>query len=305
MQQAELAGTGNRKRMAVTGEALPGARGGEESFSELAHDARNMVTALALYCELLEEPGVLTEGSLHFVQELRVVTAASWRLLEKLARVEQRGPGSFAGTPPWRSSPLVEALPGTRPAEVRRIGVRTIEEPGMMEFGSCSRGEIENLAEELESNRNLLAALAGPGVTLRVKAAGGASGVGLKGEDLTRVLVNLVRNSTEAIHGNGSIKIMLAEFCGDKGCTTRARLTVEDSGPGIPVMDLDRVFEKGFSSSNVPSRNGGRSWKPTGRRGLGLSIVRNLVEAAGGRIAAGNCAAGGARIVIEIPILTQ
>jgi signal transduction histidine kinase len=294
MQQAEKAGTGSRKRLDASGELLASVRGGEESFSELAHDARNMVTALALYCELLAEPGVLTEGAGHFAQELRVVTAASWRLLEKLARVEQRGPGNFAGTRPWRFSPLVEALPGTRVAEEREI----------TEHGTCSEGEIEDLAGELEINSNLLAALAGPGVKLRFKVAGGACPVGLKGEDLTRILVNVVRNSTEAMHGSGSIRIALMESTEAAGRVPSARLTIEDNGPGFPTTDLEQVFEKGFSS-NVSSISGERSRKPTGRRGLGLSVVRNLVEGVGGRVAAGNCAGGGARIAIELPILNR
>ena len=292
MQQT--AKVGSRKRMEVNGETLAAVRGGEESFSELAHDARNMVTALALYCELLAEPGVLMEGAGHFVQELQVVTAASWRLLEKLARVEERRPGSF-GTRSWRFSPLVEALPGTRLAEEREIS----------EIGPCSLGEIESLAEELEINSNLLAALAGPGVTLRFKVTGGACPVGLKGEDLTRILVNLVRNSTEAMHGSGSITIALSESSGDKGRSRRARLTIEDNGPGFPATGLEDAFEKGYSSSKISPTNGERSRKPTGRRGLGLYIVRNLVEAAGGRAAAWNCVAGGARIVIELPILNR
>jgi signal transduction histidine kinase len=179
------------------------------------------------------------------------------------------------------------------------------EEREAAEYGTCSQGEIEDLAGELEINSNLLAALAGPGVKLRFKVTGGACPVGLMSEDLTRVLVNLVRNSTEAMQGSGSIKIVLSESTGDTGCTPRARLTVEDSGPGFPVMDLDRVFEKGFNSPDAHSRNGIRSRKPTGCRGLGLSIVRNLVEAVGGRIAVGNCAAGGARIVVELPILNR
>jgi signal transduction histidine kinase len=289
MQQAEQAGTGNRRRTEARGETLAALRGGE-SFSELAHDARNMVTALALYCELLEEPGVLNPAALHLAQELRLVTAASWRLLEKLARVERRGPANFAGTPAWRSSPLVEALPGTRPAGAQ--GIAEAQPP-------CSPG-IEDLAEEVESNRNLLAALAGPGVTVRVRTTGGACPVRLNGEDLTRVLVNLVRNSTEGMHGSGSIRIGLSECV--EASELRLRLTVVDSGPGIPDADLERVFEKGFSTSSSPNRNGAKHGKPSSRRGLGLSIARNLVEAAGGRIVAGNCAAGGARIAIELPV---
>ena len=275
------------------GETLTGPRDWGEGYAELAHDARNMVTALALYCELLAEPGVLTEGAGHFARELRVVTAASSRLLEKLARVEERGAGNSPGTRAWRSSPLIEALPGTRLAEARET----------TEGGPGSPLEIENLAAELESNSNLLAAIAGQGVKLRFLVTDGDCAVGLRGEDLTRLLVNLVRNSTEAMNGSGSIKILLSESAGKSGCAPHARLTIEDNGPGFQATDLEQAFEKGFRNSDAHSRNGGKSRRLTGRRGLGLSIVRNLVEAAGGRIAVGNCSAGGARIAIELPIL--
>ena len=44
-----------------------------ESLGELAHDARNMVTALGLYCDLLEEPGVLATPHRHYAGELRLL----------------------------------------------------------------------------------------------------------------------------------------------------------------------------------------------------------------------------------------
>ena len=51
-----------RKRVEAVVETLAtmGCQG--ESVAEVAHDARNMVTALGLYCDLLEEPGVLCDS---------------------------------------------------------------------------------------------------------------------------------------------------------------------------------------------------------------------------------------------------
>ncbi|HUD74261.1 MAG TPA: hypothetical protein VMQ76_04240, partial [Terracidiphilus sp.] len=51
-----------RKRVETVVETLANLRGEGESLAEVAHDARNMVTALWLYCDLLEEPGVLNPG---------------------------------------------------------------------------------------------------------------------------------------------------------------------------------------------------------------------------------------------------
>ncbi len=62
-----------------------------ESMAEVVHDARNMVTALELYCELLQEPGVLASPFLHFGDELQLVAAAGRRLLDKLIDIQKVG----------------------------------------------------------------------------------------------------------------------------------------------------------------------------------------------------------------------
>lgn len=59
-----------------------------ETIAEVAHDARNMVTALCLYCDLLEEPGVLAPDFLHYGSELRLIAAASHRLVQKLVALD-------------------------------------------------------------------------------------------------------------------------------------------------------------------------------------------------------------------------
>ena len=71
-----------RRRVEKVVETLATLRSRGESVSEVAHDARNMVTALGLYCDLLEEPGVLASPFTHYAHELRLVAAASRRLVE-------------------------------------------------------------------------------------------------------------------------------------------------------------------------------------------------------------------------------
>src|SRR5580658_9760521 len=98
-----------RRRVESAVETLAVLRSDSENLAEVAHDARNMVTALDLYCDLLQEPGVLATPYLHYGKELRLVSAASRRLVEKLmtldpqrapaagsARAEQSGPGDGA-----------------------------------------------------------------------------------------------------------------------------------------------------------------------------------------------------------------
>ena len=70
-------------------------------------------------------------------------------------------------------------------------------------------------------------------------------------------------------------------------------LSVQDTGPGVEVEELDRIFEKFYRGNTLPS---------TGGTGLGLSICRGIVEAHNGRIWAQNVTEGGLRVVISIPV---
>jgi signal transduction histidine kinase len=158
---------------------------------------------------------------------------------------------------------------------------------------------IESLAGELLANRNLLAALAGPGIALTVDTEGGALGVRLTGEDLTRVLVNLVKNAAEAMPAGGKILLRLRELPAETGAQKILSLTIEDSGAGISPKALDKIFEAGFTTQSTSLSEAG--WTAA-HRGLGLSITRSIIEAAGGRIQAANRDPAGARLEIELPV---
>ena len=96
----------DRTRVEAVVETLGALDNHRESLGELAHDARNMVTALSLYCDLLEEPGVLSARHRHYGNELRLVADASRRLVEKLALLDER-PGSFRPVPGRQSPPAM------------------------------------------------------------------------------------------------------------------------------------------------------------------------------------------------------
>jgi signal transduction histidine kinase len=152
----------------------------------------------------------------------------------------------------------------------------------------------------LLANRNLLAALAGSSIALTVEAECGAHPVRLTGEDLTRVLVNLIKNAAEAMPAGGSIQLRLGEVADATGAASMLTLSIEDNGPGIPQKALDMIFESGYTTRpRAVAQNG--SW-PAAHRGLGLSITRSIVEAAGGHIHAANRTTAGARFEIELPV---
>jgi signal transduction histidine kinase len=269
-------------------------RGG--TVSEVAHDARNMVTALALYCDLLAEPGVLAEGYTHYANELRLVAAASRRLVEKLMMLDL---GESTGLDPVVSSGF---LPQNRllaaPTSLAGSLPNPLHHP-------MPDDPIDNLQKELLANRNLLDALTGLSINLSLRTEGGARPVRLSREDLTRVLVNLVKNAAEAMRKAGSIEITLRELPGAHGKIATAVLIVEDSGPGIPEDLLETIFDSGYTThAHGPDDVQDGGW-PVTHHGLGLAITRSLIEAAGGTLLAANRSQGGARFTIELPVSSQ
>ena len=101
------------------------------------------------------------------------------------------------------------------------------------------------------------------------------------------VLRNLVEN---AVHYSPESATIRLEAVHENGAV---RITVSDSGPGIPPDDLSRVFERFYRVDKSRSRPGGT--------GLGLAIVKHLVELHGGQASAENRPEGGARFVVTLP----
>ncbi len=277
MQGTGTAEISGRRRVEAVVETLAAMHRHGDSVAELAHDARNMVTALSLYCDLLDEPGVLTAPHHHYASELRLVAEGSRRLVEKLSLLDAtREPGPAPAIAPVRQGSLF--------ADDSDAG-----SPGQ----AVDRGLIGNLGDEVLASRNLLSAIAGPAITVTAEANGGAHPVAMTGENLIRALVNLVRNAADAISGPGTIALTLTDRRDSGGALRSVLLCLEDSGGGIPGEILEKVFEPGFTTHA----------EPRGRhRGLGLSITRSIVEAAGGRITATNHEPHGARFLIELPV---
>jgi signal transduction histidine kinase len=287
-----------------------------------------MVTALGLYCDLLDEDGVLGAPYLHYASELRLVATASRRLVEKLLALDTRqangaGPAGIVNAAAITNAAGAATAHGTLSGDAVWTGAgfpAAIRQARSRRWDPLPAVPIDNLAGELLANRNLLAALAGPSIALTVDIQGGSQAVRLTGEDLTRILVNLVKNAAEAMPEGGRIQLGLGERPAAMGAAPWLVLTAEDNGPGIPHGALDEIFTSGYTtrSENAPSLAGGVSsqaastdgacshngW-PTGHRGLGLSITRSIIEAVGGSIHAANRARGGARFEILLPACSR
>lgn len=141
-------------------------------------------------------------------------------------------------------------------------------------------GDVVEQSIELASQQ-----LLSRGVTC---AANGPRPMTVKADPLLigQAVLNLVLNAAEAIDGGGAITVSF----GPPQTDTDARqfcLTVRDTGPGIPPLVLDRIFNPFFTT------------KESGT-GLGLAIVHRVVEAHEGTISANNPEGGGARFDIRI-----
>jgi signal transduction histidine kinase len=126
------------------------------------------------------------------------------------------------------------------------------------------------------------------GVGLERQIAAGAEAVLGDERRLEQVVQNLVANAVRHTPRGGRIALR-ATPAGDE-----VALVVEDSGPGIPAEHLPHVFDRFY---RVDAARDARS----GGSGLGLSIVRAVVEQHGGRVSATNGTMGGARFELRLP----
>jgi two-component system sensor histidine kinase BaeS len=114
------------------------------------------------------------------------------------------------------------------------------------------------------------------------------------GDRLTQVLGNLLDNARKFTPSGGRVTVQLR--CGLSGLsaagTPTAILAVSDSGPGIPAGERAYVFERFYRGSGGRTKDGA---------GIGLAIVRRLVQAHGGTVRAEESEFGGARFVVELP----
>ncbi|MGE9763338.1 CheR family methyltransferase [Pseudomonas sp. PDM20] len=109
-----------------------------------------------------------------------------------------------------------------------------------------------------------------------------------------QILWNLLSNAVKFTPASGHIQVALEQ---DEGML---RIQVRDNGQGIPVEDLPRIFELFGQASNEQQRS------HTPGLGIGLALVRELVEAQQGRIEASSAGRGqGALFTVWLPLYRQ
>ncbi len=108
---------------------------------------------------------------------------------------------------------------------------------------------------------------------------------------LKQVLVNLIGNAIKYTPAGGEVIVSLGKE--DK----RARITISDTGPGIPVEDLPYIFERFYRGEK--SRTRSRDGKGFG---LGLSIAYWIVQNHGGQIEVANRVPAGTTFCVWLPL---
>jgi signal transduction histidine kinase len=122
----------------------------------------------------------------------------------------------------------------------------------------------------------------------------------LDGHAIQQALVNLIDNAVKHSPTGSTVTVGLKNELNGTPRPGSAppvlRLFVEDRGPGIPPEDRERIFERFY-------RRGAELRRSTQGVGIGLSIVKHIVEAHGGRVIVEGAVGQGSRFTIELPIM--
>jgi two-component system OmpR family sensor kinase len=134
------------------------------------------------------------------------------------------------------------------------------------------------------------------GLALRVHAPDDGASVAAPPDLLDRLLGVLLDNACKYVPDGGSVDVTVAREGGG-----RVALTVDDSGPGIPPEQRDRIFDRFHrgDGKGAPPGSAGSAGAPGA--GLGLAIADAIVRATGGRWQVGESPAGGARLSVSWP----
>lgn len=276
----------------------------------LAHDTRNWLTVLQVYCDLMQTPGGTDQEYRTWMNELAAAVDRGQGLVLSLLDALQldtlRRDNLRRDTVPSESS-----QPGAIPLPMNSPSGRT-----------SAPGTAIDLANAVRRRLPVLQHMAGPAIQVQADLAPHALWVLLSDEELERILLNLAGNALEAMPQGGTLKISLqsqaaASVPGILGMLdarnwrssrfpiARASLPpslprntvvlqMSDTGTGIAPELLPRIFDAGVSSKTSDG-------EVAAQRGFGLAIVRELATLAGGSIQVTSGENGGSCFQLSFP----
>ena len=186
-----------------------------------------------------------------------------------------------------------EQLPGA--SELTENAAQEIERISMVLSRFMERARVPRPAWVEEDVRDLvkgvLLLLAGDahevGVELTYRVEENLGHLIVAADSIRQVLINLVSNGLMAMKDGGEVYVEVTRPAAD-----RLRLEVRDQGSGISDADLGRIFEPFFTT-----RQGGT--------GLGLPVVKQILDHMGGSICVDSKPNGGTCVTVMVPIRTE
>ncbi len=165
----------------------------------------------------------------------------------------------------------------------------------LLEFGRDPAGtpRVLPLADAISRFLPLIQSGLGSAWNLVFRSEAGSIRVLIDPSHLERIVLNLLLNAKEAMPRGGTIEVRLTTQTTSNGTAPAgeyACLEVRDQGGGIPPGQIERIFDIGYTTKG--SHQGG---------GLGLAIVRRLVERAGGFIRVQSTPGEGTTMQVFLP----
>ena len=156
----------------------------------------------------------------------------------------------------------------------------------LMGYAQLAEGKVERLdvAEELDAAvQEVFPPAAKYQIRINKDYAPALPALLMQKRHFSSVLVNILQNAREAMHGRGEVHIS-AQY----GVNDSARITISDTGPGIAPDKIDKIFEAYFTTREKGT-------------GLGLAIVKHNTEMYGGAVQVESELGKGTRFVLEFP----
>lgn len=196
--------------------------------------------------------------------------------------------GGAAGKIPDRAKKLVDIAQSNSARLVRLINdILDIEkiEAGKMAFDIRPLPLAPLIAQGVQANA---AFASGLGVAIRVDRIAAEVAVRADEDRLMQVLTNLLSNAAKFSPQGSTVRVKVTPG------TATHRISVADSGPGIPEAFRDRIFQK-FAQADASDT------RAKGGTGLGLSIVAELVERMDGKVSFESAEGEGSTFFVDLP----
>jgi signal transduction histidine kinase/DNA-binding response OmpR family regulator len=223
---------------------------------QIAHDFNNLLTPMLAYPELIRQdiPGNATVGE--YLDIIEKTVGDMSRLTQQLLSLARRG----------------------------RVGT-----------------EVFSINEVIGLVVSTMQPVIGEGITVEYDLADNLLSVTGSRDQMRRVLDNLCQNAVDAMGGTGTLRLKTENVYLDTPVGSSSvvkigeyvKITVSDTGPGIPDEIRDKIFDPFFTTKRASKKRGS---------GLGLSIVHGIVRDHHGYIDLISTQGQGATFVVYIPI---